>query len=206
MPVLQALKIRNAIGMLFPGTQPWTTSQCWTFVILASRHAVTFFEHLHSPPLSKCTSSCPRTGFVPNLTALLSAVSSELSRRLHDITTHPTWTPVSHICTQPQHFNPCFALRSIPWLTSQNFRSTERVHSLSFRLWDTTDPMLPKLRELLFIRTIFNDVPGYDCLTAFLNHRSNIGSEFKLITLVQSTISTDRVARLQSLGVRFVQP
>ena len=48
--------------------------------------------------------------------------------------------------------------------------------------------MLPKLRELLYIRTNFNDGPGSDCLTAFLSHHSNIGSEIELITLVQSTI------------------
>ena len=75
---------------------------------------------------------------------------------------------------------------------------------LGYSLGEHIDPMLWKLRELLFMRTSFNDVLGYDCLTAFLNHRSNIGSEIKLITF-PSTISADRAARLRALGVRLVQ-
>ena len=48
-------------------------------------------EHLNSLLLSMYALNCQRTGFVRDLTTLLSAISRELSRRLHDITTHPTW-------------------------------------------------------------------------------------------------------------------
>lgn len=97
---------------------------------------------------------------------------------------------------------------SMPHLTRLSMHGTTSLFVLpasGYRLGETTDLMLPKLSEMLSIRTNFDDVPGSGCLTAFLNHRSNIGFEIKLITLGRSTISADRAARLRALGVWPVQ-
>ena len=92
IPVLQEMKIRNAIGMLFLRTPRKVTLDHLS--ILDPCHASILgcsdlLEHLNSPPLSKNTLSCPSTKFVPDLTTLLSLIGREFYRRLHNIMTHP---------------------------------------------------------------------------------------------------------------------
>ena len=158
MPALQELKIRNAIGMLYHGTPRKVTLDHLSALDLchASISARSDLqEHLNSPPLSKYTSSCHRTGFVPDLTTLLTVVSRELSLRPHDITTHPKYVAVIHLSAEcgldPQRmpWNKRFRFLPSPRqdtrrgfpsalkLTSQRFRCTDRLQSMSFRLWDT---------------------------------------------------------------------
>ena len=95
----------------------------------------------------------------------------------------------------------CTLSHSIADRTTPSMHRTTSLFVLpasGYGLGETTDLMLPNLREPLFIRTNFNNVPESNCVTAFLNHRSNIGFEIKLISLVQSTISADRAARCLS--------
>ena len=94
------VEIRNAIGMLYPGTPRQVTLDHLSVLDLcrASISARSdLLEHLNSPPLSKYTSSCHRTGFVPDLTTLLPVVRTELSLRPHDITTHPKYVAIIHL-------------------------------------------------------------------------------------------------------------